>query len=334
MKITLDLSKLVEEGKLSSVEAERLRRLAAKDTSSLAINLLVGFGVVAVSAGALALVPRPETALILGVVVFAVGLALTFRGSEQWSLFAQICLVAGALMFSGAVLAFGKGSLTAMLTVSAALALASIIARSSLLMVAAVLALGACLGAQTGYWHATYMLAIYEPLLTIVLFSLLALGTFYASKRLSADYERLALIAARTSVFMVNFGFWIGSLWGDRLALVRSLLEGDPNILTNYSVSSLVIPPMPFVIGWAIPRSYFRPCSECMPCIWCGARCRAQMRWLNSLCGAPIILQIRRRCSTRGSLEAWPPTLWVTSLRPWNISEWASRSMTPSAIDR
>jgi iron complex transport system permease protein len=252
VKITLDLAKLVEEGKLSSVEAERLRRLAAKDTSSLAINLLVGFGVVAVSAGALALVPRPETALILGVVVFAVGLALTFRGSEQWSLFAQICLVAGALMFSGAVLAFGKGSLTAMLTVSAALALASIIARSSLLMVAAVLALGACLSAQTGYWHATYMLAIYEPLLTIVLFSLLALGTFYASKRLSADYERLALIAARTSVFMVNFGFWIGSLWGDRLALVRSLLQGDPNILTNYSVSSLVIPPMPFVIGWAI----------------------------------------------------------------------------------
>jgi hypothetical protein len=29
VKITLDLSKLVEEGKLSSVDAERLRRLAA-----------------------------------------------------------------------------------------------------------------------------------------------------------------------------------------------------------------------------------------------------------------------------------------------------------------
>jgi hypothetical protein len=249
VKITLDLSKLVEEGKLSSVEAERLRLLAAKDTSSLAINLLVGFGVVAVSAGALALVPRPETALILGLVVFAAGLALTFRGNEQWSLFAQICLVAGALMFSGAVLAFGKGRWTAMLIVSAALALASIIARSSLLMAAAVLALGASLGAQTGYWHATYMLAIYEPLVTIILFSILALGTYYASKRLSADYEHLALVAARTSVFMVNFGFWIGSLWGDRLLLIRSVLQGNPNILTSYSE---VIPPLPFVIGWAI----------------------------------------------------------------------------------
>jgi len=65
VKITLDLSKLVEQGQLSPVEAVRLCGLAAKDTGSLAINLLVGFGVVAVSAGALALVPRPETALIL-----------------------------------------------------------------------------------------------------------------------------------------------------------------------------------------------------------------------------------------------------------------------------
>jgi hypothetical protein len=83
VKITLDLSKLVEQGQLSPAEAVRLRGLAAKDTGSLAINLLVGFGVVAVSAGALALVPRPETALILGLVVFAVGLALSFRGKEQ-----------------------------------------------------------------------------------------------------------------------------------------------------------------------------------------------------------------------------------------------------------
>ena len=138
------------------------------------------------------------------------------------------------------MLTIGKGALAAMLIVTAALAGASIVARSSLLMAAAVLALGACLGARAGYWHATYMLAIYEPLVTIVLFSLLALGTYYLSKSLAADYERLALIAARTSVFMVNFGFWIGSLWGDNLLLIRSLLRGDPSILTNYSAGSQI----------------------------------------------------------------------------------------------
>jgi hypothetical protein len=252
MKVTLDLSKLLEEGKLTPAEAERLRALATHDTGSLAINILVGFGVVAVSAGAVALVPTPMTALLLGLVVFAIGVVFTLQRNEQWNLLAQICLAVGALMFSGSVLAIGKGALSAMLIVAAALAGASIIARSSLLMAAAVLTLGACLGARAGYWHATYALAIYEPLLTIVLFGLLALGAYYLSKSLTADYERLALVGARTSILMVNFGFWIGSLWGDNLLLVRSLLHDDPSLPTEYAARSQMIPPLAFVIGWSL----------------------------------------------------------------------------------
>ena len=252
MKVTLDLSKLLEEGKVPPAEAERLRALATHDTGSLATNMLVGFGVVAVSWGAVALVPRLVTVLILGLVVFAIGLAFTLRGKEQWSLLAQICLAVGALMFCGGVLLFGEGALAAMLIVTAALAGASILARSGLLMAAAVLTVGACLGDRAGYSDATYTFAVYEPLVTIVLFSLLALGTFYLSTLLSADYERLALIAARTSVFVVNFGFWAGSLSGDHLLLIRSLLRGDPSILTDYSASSQMISPLAFVIGWPV----------------------------------------------------------------------------------
>jgi iron complex transport system permease protein len=251
MKITLDLSKLVEESKLTAEEADRLRALAARDTGSLAINILVGFGVAAVSAGALAVVPTPATALILGLAVFGIGLAFSLTRNEQWTLLAQICLVIGALMFCGAVLASGKGSLGALLIVTAALAAAAIVARSGLLMAAAVLALGACLGAKAGYWHATYALAIYEPTLTVILFSALALAAYLVSKRLPAEYERLALIAARTSVFMVNFGFWIGSLWGDNLRLIRSLMYDDANILTATSGPD-IISPVVFAAGWAI----------------------------------------------------------------------------------
>ena len=105
----------------------RLRALAAHDTGSLAINILVGFGVIAVSAGAVALVPTPMTALLLGFVVFAIGLTFTLQRNEQWGLFAQICLAIGALMFSGGVLAIGRGALSAMLIVTAALAGASIV---------------------------------------------------------------------------------------------------------------------------------------------------------------------------------------------------------------
>jgi iron complex transport system permease protein len=83
LKITLDLSRLVEQGKLSPVEAERLRALAAADTGSFGINILVGFGVVAVSAGAIALVPRPETALILGLAMFAIGLGFALGAGSN-----------------------------------------------------------------------------------------------------------------------------------------------------------------------------------------------------------------------------------------------------------
>lgn len=252
MKITLDLTALVEQGKLTPEEAERLRALAARDTGSLAINILLGFGVVAVSAGAVALLPTPATALAVGLVLFVIGLAFTFGRSESWRLLAQICLVVGALMFCGGVLALGKGSLSAMLIVTAALAAAAVVARSGLLMAAAVLALGACLGARAGYWHATYALAIYEPAVTIVLFSLVALAAYMVSKKLTADYERLALIAARTSVFMVNFGFWVGSLWGDNLRLVRSILHNDPNILNSVAVGPQIISPVAFAAGWAV----------------------------------------------------------------------------------
>ena len=250
MKVTLDLSKLLEERKITPAEAERLKRFAAHDTGSLGINILVGFGVVAVSAGAVALVPTPLTGVVVGVAMFALGLALTLTQAQQWSLLAQICVVIGALVAAGGVVVLGEGSLASLLLVTIALAVAAVVARSSLLMAAAVLALAACLGARTGYWHATYALAIYEPAVTVVLFSLLALGAYHASRRLAADYERLAITAARTSVFLVNFGFWIGSLWGDRLLLLRTLAGADPKALDRAAV--VVIPDWSFSVAWGL----------------------------------------------------------------------------------
>lgn len=247
MKITLDLSKLVEEGRLTAAEAERLKALASHDTGSLGVNILIGFGVIAIAAGAVALVPTPLTGIALGIALFAAGCMLVLNDVRQWAVLGQICLVIGALMFSGGVIAYGEGSLAAMLIVTVALALAAILARASLLAVLAVLAASACLGARTGYSHAMYSLAIFEPTLTIVLFSALALATYLASKRLPADYERIAIAAARTSVFLINFGFWIGSLWGDPLALLRSM-NHDPAVMLR----SVVIPPAVFSVGWAV----------------------------------------------------------------------------------
>ncbi|HEX3440880.1 MAG TPA: hypothetical protein VHT93_11085 [Pseudolabrys sp.] len=247
MKITLDISKLVEEGKLTPAEAERLQTLASHETGSLGINILIGFGVVAIATGAVALVPTPLTAVLLGAIVFAAGMAIVLNRVKQWSVLGQVCLVIGALMFAGGVIAYGEGSLASLLIVTAVLGLAAIAARSSLLTALAVLAASGCLGARTGYMHAMYSLAIFEPTLTIVLFSALALAAYIVSPRLPADYERIALMAARTAVVLVNFGFWIGSLWGDPLMLLRGMDGKDPSLLFD----SIVIPDWVFSIGWA-----------------------------------------------------------------------------------
>jgi hypothetical protein len=63
--------------------------------------------------------------------------------------------------------------------------------------------------------HASYFLVVREATITIAVFGALAWGVFLLSKQLPGVYERLALIVSRVSLIFVNFGFWIGSLWGD-----------------------------------------------------------------------------------------------------------------------
>src|SRR5262249_51625110 len=103
------------------------------------------------------------------------------------------------------------------------------LARSSLLVAMAALALSATVGVATGYRYAEYDFAVGQPALTVVLFGLLSWLSYRLSLRLMGDYQRLAIIFARTSLFLVNLGFWVGSLWGDA------------------SVSKWV-----FVVAWAI----------------------------------------------------------------------------------
>ena len=245
MKITLDLSKLVEEGRLTPAEAERLKALSASDTGSLGINILVGFGVIAVAGGLGALFQDIAAGFVLGAAIFALGAFLAQARMQQWWLLAQICTVLGALIFCGSLLVYTDGKLWGMATVTVLLAVSGILAQSGLLIAASVMALGACLGARSGYWHATYALAIYEPLLTILLFSGLAFATYHVSHRLPAAYERLAIMASRTSVLMVNFGFWIGSLWGDRLLLLRGKSEAMAR-------PDVIVQDWLFSIGWAL----------------------------------------------------------------------------------
>jgi iron complex transport system permease protein len=156
-------------------EAERLlRALATRDTGSLAINVLMSFGAVAVVAGIIALEPAFTTGAALGVALVVIGLGISFFAAEEWGLLGTATTIIGALLLAGGVIGFVEAEFTG-LAFSALLFLALAVAiRSNFLMALVPLALAGALGSSTGYRHAAYMLTVNEPSITIAFFALFA----------------------------------------------------------------------------------------------------------------------------------------------------------------
>lgn len=215
MKIVLDITKLVEDGELTQAEAERLKKLAARDTGSLAINILLSIGVIAIAAGIFALEPSEESVIAIGVVLAGLGLVIRHYREQQWGLLGSANILVGALAVSGGLLLLTEGHIAAFLFVAFVLLALGVVTKSGLLVGLSPFALAGALGSSTGYWHASYLLIVREATITILVFALAAAIAFQLSKRLSSQYERLALVFSRVSLVFVNLGFWVGSLWGN-----------------------------------------------------------------------------------------------------------------------
>jgi hypothetical protein len=215
MKIVLDLTKLVQAGKLTPAQAEELKQLAARDTSLLAINILMAFGTIAVAGGVMFLVPSLPTAVAIALLLITVGLVLSYRAGPQWTILGTATVIVGALWLNGAGITYADGRWPGFVFAAAVSLSGAAAIRSGLLSALAPLALAAALGSSAEYETATYILIVREPTVTIVCFGLLAWIAYLLSKQLPAEYEPLALIFARVSLILVNFGFWVGSLWGD-----------------------------------------------------------------------------------------------------------------------
>lgn len=216
MKIVLDLTDLVAKGRLTAAEAERLKGQAAEDTGALGVNILMAFGTIAVALGAGVLIPDLWTVVVIGAVLFAAGFGLTLVRDRRWALFAQIIMTVGALAIAATLGVMTKGDLLLNGLVVLGLAVAAVVARSGLLIALAVLGLTTLLGGATAYWHASYAVSILQPSLTIVALALVAVGGLLASRQVPPDYERVALIGARTATLLINLAFLVGSLFGDR----------------------------------------------------------------------------------------------------------------------
>ena len=257
MKIVLDLTRLVREGKLSAEQAAELQALASRDTGSLAINALMSFGAIAVAAGILALNPSYVTGSVLGATFVLVGLGVDYRLAEQWRLLAIANTIIGGFLLSGGLIGLLDGGFVGFALAALLLFVLALLIRNGLLMALVPLALAAALGSSTGYFHASYMLMVTEPTITILLFALLAWASYEISQRVPAVYENLALVMARMSLVLVNFGFWVGSLWGDypgeswRHAEIYGSGTSSQE-RAAWRAAALHLPDYVFVIAWAV----------------------------------------------------------------------------------
>lgn len=215
MKITLDITELVERGALTAAEAERLKGLARRDGGALGSNIFLGFGAVAVALGAGVFMPTPEAAVILGLIFFGIGFSIRMARNERWMVLAQICMTIGALAIAGGVWLLTLGAIEVLLGLTVALAAAAVVARSGLLASLSVLMLASALGSGTGYWFATYGIWVTRPGMTVVVLSAVTLFLHLISLRLPAAQERLAITGARTAILVINIAFLVGSLFGD-----------------------------------------------------------------------------------------------------------------------
>ena len=248
MKILVDIDELQEQGIVTPEMAAQLRDHALKDTGSTAINILLALGAVAVAAGLVTLTQSAGLSAALGAAFIAGGYAARTKMQELWGKLGSIWMVVGALTLAGSIGYITDKPLLGSLLAAGIFGGVAWVAGSRLLAALVPLALESSIGGSTGYWTACYEIMVREPTLTIILFAVLALVGWLAVQRLKGLQEALALAFTRMCIILVNFGFWIGSLWGDSPGhLWRNPNESDYDAYLHPQ-----IPETAFVVGWAL----------------------------------------------------------------------------------
>lgn len=217
MKITLDISKLLKEGKISQEEYNKFIELSSKDTNSLGINILIAFGVLAVTFGIIALEPSLFLGSILALSLSFSGLFIIYKYEKQWGVLGNILLLIGALGIAATLIQLFEGKDFVFILIFFLFVSTSVLSKSGLLISLSALSIAPLIKMGTFYGHASYFLFVEQPILTIFVYGFLSAITQLISSKLKPEYERLSVIFSRTSLLLVNFGFWVGSLWGDKI---------------------------------------------------------------------------------------------------------------------
>jgi iron complex transport system permease protein len=259
MKHVVDVARLEADGVISAEQAAEIRKRAGSETAALAINTLSTIGIMAVVGGIVVLQPSPTVAAVLGFVLAAAGLALGIWRAAGFGFLAGVLTVIGGLVHSGGIVAMTDGNLLAFAYATVFFAASGIVLRHGFLIALAVFALAALLGSSTGYWRGSYGLWIREATVTVIVFAAVVALAFAFGPRLKPAYARLARIAGLLAFVWVNFGFWVGSLFGDRPGFTwryADLIYGSkPNrwsLLREARDAAFQIPDAYFAGAWAL----------------------------------------------------------------------------------
>jgi iron complex transport system permease protein len=215
MKVTLDLDQLVKEGLISETQRQQLSQYGHQLTVSVSLNILLSLGILATTGGLLTWLHSSVAAIVIGLLIAIAGATIILKGDDAWHLLGHILLPLGALIGSGGIIGKTHGHFDGFLLSAVLLGFGGLITDSGLLASLSAFACLGALGGMTGYEHAGYYLCIEQPLWTILVFSALALATFYVATVHPKYHPKPLRAFSRTSVVIANFGFWVGSLWGD-----------------------------------------------------------------------------------------------------------------------
>jgi hypothetical protein len=241
MRVILDLDQLLQDNKITTEQANYFKQLAIKESGSTAINLLLALGAIAVALGVFALNFNYVAGFLIGVVFIIAGFYIGHFYKEQWSVLGSTLNLIGSFFLAGSLLMLSGDQLSTFLIIAILFIAIGFATPNRLLVALSPVAIAAALGASTYYGHAMYALAVTQPTHTIILFSVLAFIVFLLGQKLT-QYTAYCNIFSRVCIILVNFGFWVGSLWGDTLRKVT-----DASVYQAPQIS-----PMVFSVVWAL----------------------------------------------------------------------------------
>ncbi|MBN2728853.1 MAG: hypothetical protein JXR53_06475 [Bacteroidales bacterium] len=215
MKVTLDIFKLLNEGKLTQAESDKLIQLSSEDAPSLAINILVTIGILAVVGGIIAFKLIFLRSLILGILTMSVGLFFVYD-DQQWGVLGNTFILIGSLTIAASLIQNYENNMLVFIFIFIFFLIIGGLTQSSLLVVFSALSIVPIIhqGQFQGYAAAFVFNSI--AILKILVYAVLGFGAYFLSSKLESKFERLAIIFARTSFVMLNFGFAMGADRGDR----------------------------------------------------------------------------------------------------------------------